>query len=211
MLERDIYQGMIYFHNPTIRLSRSRTIPLDQGDRFSYRTGDRKSFVFDCCINGNDVRLNDLVSNEWDFVPVSSKFQVRLSENGAPYNHPQVQLCIDQLEEDPLAIMIVFHEIGHAELYDFLWIATNRNHNVRHFGFPISRPDEYPYDGTYNAQLIALHQAMSQNNGDDQFRLLCERYAWAYALKASKNLGLLERFGVKTVRDYYRNYLNTYS
>ncbi|MBL7160834.1 MAG: hypothetical protein ISS93_03225 [Candidatus Aenigmarchaeota archaeon] len=204
---------------PTIRRHDEGVINYS-GNNLSYsRNGD--GYVFDYQSNGRMIRFNELVEPGWVLVPVDSGFYVSLVEEGKALPAPEVQLDIPKLG-DEMYILGALHEIGHTKVYGILHSLlcehVNSGANIKDLlersvffsGDVDSQSRESSLSVTLTKQLIGTVDFYCNALGGQAHRILSERGAWTFALRALRHYKLLDQFDIHDFRNYLEPRLNSY-
>lgn len=209
---QDICQGARPNLDPTLPLSKDGSITYASGNKLVYakdNSAEHTSFLFDYVLQDRVLRLNDLLllPTKWALMPVESRFCTRLVENGRPQEVPEVQLCIPELTKSEMNILSALHEIGHTRYDDELNLQRNQKEGRIFDDYSSTFIDA---DSRYILQLIRTHNTVAESIGDRQFKKICERNAWAYALKTMRKLNLLPFVEKNKLQDFYRKHLKNY-
>ncbi len=153
--------------------------------------------------NGKRINLRDLliIPEHWAFVPVETPFAVCFNDCCYRKQRPEIQLNVTALERE-IEILIVFHEIGHSVLYDERWQKYLAQH---------PNPQFFQESCSVTEQLSRTNTGFHKNSDDRKAKKIEERFAWAFALKTRKELGLLTDLGNKAIKKYYQSHLGTYN
>ncbi len=178
------------------------------GNRLVYTSNLDGGSVFDYVTSEKTIRLNDLIRKDWVFYPVESKFQVRFTSHGRTCPRPEVHLAtirindVPGLRENELALFPVFHEIGHAVLYQALC------------GILGEKDARDTLSKNYNERLVETVHSFSKSYS--HFSAFNERFAWRYAFHSRRKFNLLPdisdeelvRFSNSCLASYGREYLD---
>lgn len=174
------------------------------------RSNNPNAVIMNYAIAEKTICLNDLLGEtkqEWIFEPVNTEFKVWLFKNGKPLQNSSLQMNIPELQKDETKILCALHEIGHAVFYDKL--DKERRKKETQAVYDHGTGMIYP-DSRHSLQIIRTHNFFNNELGNDNFKRLNERNAWAYALKTIRKLNILNWLDNAEIKKIYQSHLITY-
>ena len=198
--------GLIIDFTKPARITEGASIMYPSGNGMRYYKGTGKNnreFIFEYSSQNKKIKLNDFTQDTgWIFVPVSSRFQILLTEDGKVLPNPEIQLSIPNLRpkgdfKDEIGILAAFHEIGHAAHLDELLKKYESELRL-------------PQSAHYTNRLIKTIQHLEDSLGEEGYEKFSERFAWAYAFRAVRKYGLIGQFSLENFRNFYIPHLISY-